>query len=52
VINPLAIDVSKPEEERKKFRHYWNKFRLIKDKSGDTKLILKLLSIKKLYSPR
>jgi hypothetical protein len=52
VVNPLAIDVNKPEEERKKFRHYWNEFRLIKDKSGANKFLCKLVNIKKLLSSR
>lgn len=52
VINPLAINIKKPEEERAKFRHYWNKFRLIKTVSGSNKFIWKLLNVKKLVSPR
>lgn len=52
VINPKAIDVQKPEEQRKKFRHYWTKFRLIKTVSGNNKFICKLYNVKKLVSPR
>lgn len=52
VINPLAIDLDKPEEQRKKFRHYWNKFRLIKDISGKNKFIVKLQNVKKVLSAR
>lgn len=52
IINPVAVDINKPEEERKKFRHYWTEFRLIKTKSGDKKFITKLMNIKKLISPR
>ena len=52
VINPLGINIDKLEEERKKFRHYWNKFRLIKTVSGENKFICKLYNIKKLISPR
>lgn len=52
IINPLAIDINKPEEQRKKFRHYFNKFRFIKTESGPNKFIVKLLNIKKLLSPR
>lgn len=52
VINPQAIDINKPEEQRKKFRHYWNKFRLIKSISGKNKFITKLYNIKKLLSTR
>jgi hypothetical protein len=52
VINPLAIDINKPEEERKKFRHYFNTFRLIKTVSGENKFIVKLANIKKQVSIR
>ena len=52
VVNPLAIDIDKPEEQRKKFRHYFNKFRLIRSVSGQNKLICKLINIKKQNSPR
>jgi len=47
IINPVAINIDKPEEERKKFRHYWNKFRLIKTISGANKFITKIFNIKK-----
>jgi hypothetical protein len=52
VINPLAIDIDKPEEERKKFRHYYNKFRFIKTASGPNKFLVKLANIKKQVSLR
>lgn len=52
VVNPLAIDIDKPEIERKKFRHYFNKFLFMKDKSGDKKFLMKIANIKKLISPR
>jgi hypothetical protein len=52
VINPLGIDIDKPEEQRKKFRHYWNKFRLIKTVSGENKFICKIYNIKKQISFR
>lgn len=52
VVNPLAIDIDKPEEQRKKFRHYWTKFRLIKSVSGANKFITKLYNIKKVISIR
>ena len=52
VINPLGIDIDKPEEQRKKFRHYWNKFRLIKTDSGEYKFICKIYNIKKQISFR
>ena len=50
VINPVAIDINKSEEQRKKFRHYWTKFRLIKDISKNIKFITKISNIKKLLS--
>ena len=50
VVNPAAIDVNKPEEERKKFRHYFTKFRLIKSISGANKFICKLFNIKRVIS--
>jgi len=52
VVNPVAIDIDKPEEQRKKFRHYWNKFRLTKTVSGSSKFIAKMVNIKKLVSLR
>lgn len=52
VINPLAINIDKPEEQRKKFRHYFNEFRLIKTNSGPNKFITKIYNIKKLVSLR
>lgn len=52
VINPVAINIDKPEEERKKFRHYWNKFRLSKSVCGENKFITKVLNIKKQISIR
>ncbi len=52
VLNPMAIDIDKPEEQRKKFRHYYNEFFLTKTNSGSTKFITKLLNVKKLISLR
>lgn len=52
VINPIAINVDKPEEERKKFRHYFNEFRLIKTESGPHKFLTKIYNIKKQISIR
>lgn len=50
IINPIAIDLDKPEEQRKKFRHYWNQFRFIKNVSGENKFLCKLTNIKKVIS--
>jgi hypothetical protein len=52
VINTKAIDLNKDEFERKKFRHYFNKFRFIKADSGSNKFLMKILNIKTLISPR
>jgi hypothetical protein len=52
VINPVAIDLNKPEEQRKKFRHYYTKFRFIKSESGENKLLMKVANVKKLISIR
>lgn len=52
VINPVAIDIDKPEEQRKKFRHYYTKFRLIRAISGANKFLTKLYNIKKVLSIR
>lgn len=52
VINPVAINIDKSEEQRKKFRHYWNKFRFIKADSKNIKFIIKLADINKQYSQR
>jgi len=52
VVNPLAIDIDKPEEQRKKFRHYWTKFRLVKSVSGQNKFLTKLYNIKRVLSTR
>lgn len=52
VINPIAIDRDKPEEERKKFRSSSNKIRLIKSESNNIRIIFKLSNTKTLISPR
>lgn len=46
VVNPVALALDKPVEERKKFRHYATKFRLTKAVSGPYKFIFKFLNIK------
>jgi len=50
VINPLSIDINKPEEQRKKFRHYFNIFKFTKTESKENKFIFKIVNIKKLVS--
>lgn len=52
VINPSAIDIKKKESERKKFRHYWTKVRLIKTIAGPNKFIIKMVNVKKQLSIR
>lgn len=52
VVNPIAIDINKSEEQRKKFRHYFTKFRLTKTVSGANKFIAKIFNIKKQISIR
>ena len=50
--NPLAIDISKPEKERKRFRHYFTKFWFTKHISNSTKYLLRLVNTKKNNSIR
>ena len=52
VINTLGIDINRPEEQRKKFRHYFNKFRFTKTVSGENKFLVKIFNIKKQLSIR
>jgi hypothetical protein len=51
-INPAYIDVFKSPTEHKKFRHFGNKIILRKTKSGDKKMLLKLVNSKMLNSIR
>lgn len=50
--NPNALDIDKPEEQRKKFRHYLTKFLFSKDISGNNKFLIRLFNIKKQQSNR
>lgn len=52
VVNPLAVDMNKPEEERKKFRHYFTKTRFIKTISNNLKFLSKIYNFKKTISIR
>lgn len=52
VLNPVAINIDKPVQQRKKFRHYWNKFLFVKNISGANKFLFKIINIKKLISLR
>jgi len=51
-INPAYIDVLKDPLQHKKFRHFGNKIVLRKTKSGDKKMLLKLVNSKMLNSSR
>jgi len=51
-LNPLNLDYSKPELQRKKFRHYINFIRLSKSDSRNTNMILKIVNTKTQFSPR
>lgn len=50
--NPLALDLKKPEEERKKFRHTFNRVRFKKNKSNNVSFIFKFLNGGIKNSPR
>lgn len=52
VQNPLAIDLNKPENQRAKFRHYFTRFWLAREISGNIKFFIKLINVKKQFSPR
>lgn len=51
-INGDYVNYNKPPIERKKFRHYSDRFLLIRTISGNVKMLMKLFTTKKLYSPR
>jgi len=51
-LNPLNLDYNKPITERKKFRHYMNFVKLIKDDSRDTNMIFKIFNTKQQISQR
>lgn len=51
-LNPNNMDYTKPELERKKFRHYLNFINLRRDKCDNVNMILKMSSSKNQYSPR
>ena len=51
-INSDYVNYNKAPLERKKFRHYADRFLLIRKISGNVKMLMKLFTTKKLYSPR
>jgi len=52
IINPTAINFTKPAEQRKLFRHYTNYVWLSKSKVGSTRLLLKWVDFKRTISRR
>ena len=50
--NVDALDLNKPEQERKKFRHYWNKFWFLRLQSNDIQFVVKVFDINKTISIR
>jgi hypothetical protein len=51
-LNQLNLDYSKPELQRKKFRHYINFIKLSKSNSRNTNMVLKIINTKTQHSPR
>jgi len=51
-LNPLNLNYNKALTERKKFRHYLNYVKLIKENSRDTNMILKIFNTKQQLSQR
>lgn len=52
ILNPNNMDYSKPELQRKKFRHYLNFLNLRKEQCDNVNMIIKLSNSKNQYSPR
>lgn len=52
ILNPNNMDYSKPELQRKKFRHYLNFLTLRKEQCDDVNVILKMSNSKNQYSSR
>lgn len=51
-LNAANLDYQKSADQRKKFRHYYNKIFLRKNVSGNRKMLLKVFNTKFLNSPR
>ena len=45
-LNELNLNYNKSEDQRKKFRHYYNKVLLRRNISNDRKMLLKLVNSK------
>lgn len=52
VFNPLAINLRKPEKERKKFRKHFTKVWMSKEVSKNTKFLIRIFNLKKYQSIR
>lgn len=52
ILNPLNMDYTKPEFQRKKFRHYLNFLNLRRKQCDNVNMIVKMSNIKNQYSPR
>jgi hypothetical protein len=55
LLNPNNINYSKPAFQRKKFRHYVNRLRLIRENApgqNNTKMLYKINNMKETLSPR
>jgi len=52
ILNPLNMDYTKPELQRKKFRHYLNFLNLKRKQCNDINMILKFSNTKTQFSPR
>lgn len=46
IINPVVLDLDKPEKQRKKFRHYFTKFLFSKEKSENVQYVMKFFNNK------
>ena len=51
-LNSVNLDYLKPELQRKKFRHYINFIKLVKDNSRDVNMVFKIINTKTQFSPR
>jgi len=51
-LNPVNLNYDKDQLQRKKFRHYNNFVKLIKNNPQDVNMIIKFVEMKGLYSPR
>ena len=51
-LNDFNLDYTKPLLQRKKFRHYLNFIKFIREDSRDTNMILKIINTKSQASPR